>query len=108
MGRAPREGRIRPDDLDAVIHERVRLSIVSVLAARRKVGYLEMRSLLGLSDGNLAGHVRVLEEAGYVEVDKTIVDRKTRTVFRLTAAGRKAFQRHVERLAALLSLRERP
>ena len=98
--------RVRPTDLDAVIHERVRLSIVSVLAARRKVPYLELRSILDLTDGNLAGHVRVLEKAGYVDVEKTIVARKTRTTFRLTPRGRKAFQRHVERLEGLLRMKE--
>ncbi|MCZ6691568.1 MAG: transcriptional regulator [Planctomycetota bacterium] len=96
---------MRPDDLDSVIHERVRLSIVSVLAGRRKVKYLELRSILELTDGNLAGHIRVLEKAGYVEIEKTFVDKKTRTSYRLTQRGRRAFQRHVERLAALLSLK---
>lgn len=104
MAKGPKEKRVRPDDLDAVIHERVRLSIVSVLAARRRVTYLELRSILDLTDGNLAGHVRVLEQAGYVEVEKTIVGKKTRTTYRLTRQGRKAFQRHVEQLASLFSM----
>ncbi len=93
---------VSPADLDPVVHERVRLSILSVLAARREVEYLELRSLLDLTDGNLAGHVRVLEKAGYVGVDKEIVDRKTRTTYRITPAGRKAFQRYLEVLATLL------
>jgi DNA-binding MarR family transcriptional regulator len=93
---------VTPQDLDPVIHERVRLSIASVLAARHKVDYLELRALLGLTDGNLAGHLRVLERAGYVEFEKSFVDRKTRTTYRLTPAGRRAFQQHVEVLASLL------
>lgn len=94
---------VKPDELDPVIHERVRLAMVSILAPRRKVEYLELRALLGLTDGNLAGHIRVLEKAGYVESEKTIAGKKTRTTYRLTPEGRKAFQRHVERLAALLT-----
>jgi DNA-binding MarR family transcriptional regulator len=103
---AKHEHHVGPADLDPVIHERVRLSIVSVLAARRKVDYLELRGLLGLTDGNLAGHVRVLERAGFVEVEKTIVDRKTRTTYKLTPAGRTAFHRYVEVLGALLPKKE--
>lgn len=94
--------RVTPGDLDPVIHERARLAITSVLAARREVDYLELRELLGLTDGNLAGHLRVLERARYVELEKSFVGRKTRTTYRLTPSGRKAFERHVELLAALL------
>jgi DNA-binding MarR family transcriptional regulator len=98
----PERPLLTPRDLDPVVHERVRLSIVSTLAARRQVDYLELRTLLALTDGNLAGHLRVLERAGYVEFEKSFVDRKTRTTYRLTAAGRRAFQRYVEVLAARL------
>ena len=92
-----------PGELDPVIHERVRLSITALLASRREVAYLELRAQLGVTDGNLAGHLRVLETAGYVAVTKSFLDRKTLTTYHLTAAGRRAFQRHAERLAALLS-----
>jgi DNA-binding MarR family transcriptional regulator len=102
----PKPRQITPADLDPVIHERVRLAIASVLAARREVEYLELRTLLGLTDGNLAGHIRVLEKAGYIEVEKTFVAKKTRTTYKLTAAGRKAFQKHVEVLASLLGKKE--
>jgi len=93
---------LTPGDLDPIIHERVRLSIVSTLAARRKVDYLELRELLGLTDGNLAGHLRVLEREGYVAFEKAFVERKSRTTYHLTAAGRRAFQRYVEVLASRL------
>ena len=106
MGRASKSKRVLPGDLDAVIHERVRLSIVSVLAARRKMPYLELKSILEVTDGNLAGHIRVLEKAGYVHVEKTFVDRKSRTTYKLTPRGRKAFQRHVENLESLLRIKE--
>src|SRR5579872_683944 len=102
MSRTETPRSLRPDELDQVVHERARLAITSVLAARRTVDYLELRGLLGLTDGNLAGHLRVLERAGYVAYEKSIVDRKTRTTYRLTPVGRKAFQRHVEVLASLL------
>ncbi len=95
---------VTPADLDPVVHERVRLGIVSLLAARRSVDYLELRTLLGLTDGNLATHLRVLEKAGYVAVEKRFVQRKTRTSYELTAAGRAAFERHVEALGALLGV----
>jgi len=98
---------IIPEELDAVIHERTRLSIVSILAARRKIDYLELKQLLQLTDGNLAGHVRVLEQADYVRTEKAILGRKTRTTYRLTPKGRRALQEHVDRLAALLSMKER-
>lgn len=100
--------RIHPSDLDPVIHERVRLSICSVLVARRAVDYLELRSLLGLTDGNLAGHMKVLEQAGYVAVEKSFLGRKPRTAFRMTHAGRAAFQRHVGQLEAILQTRGEP
>jgi DNA-binding MarR family transcriptional regulator len=93
---------ITPQELDPIIHERVRLSIMSTLAARRQVDYLELRSLLALTDGNLAGHLRVLERAGYVDFEKSFVERKPRTTYRLTGPGRRAFQKHIEALAALL------
>lgn len=93
---------LQPRDLDPVVHDRVRLSIVSTLAARRRVDYLELRTLLGLTDGNLAGHLRVLERAGYVDFEKTFVERKSRTTYRLTPAGRRAFERYVAVLASHL------
>ena len=94
-----------PGDLDPIIHERTRLSITSVLAARREVDYLELRALLGLTDGNLAAHIRVLERAGYVVVAKSFVERKTRTTYCLTPRGRQAFQDHVNVLGVLLAPR---
>ena len=102
-GRSPRP--LTPDDLDPIVHERARLSIVSALAARRAIAYLELRTLLGLTDGNLAGHLRVLEKAGYVTFEKGFVDRKTRTTYRLTPVGRKAFTRYLEVLASHLPRR---
>ncbi len=102
-----RPERVTPGDLDPVIHERVRLGITSLLAARRGVDYVELRNLLEVTDGNLAAHLRVLEKAGYVEVQKAFIDRIPRTTYRLTPPGRKAFARHVDALASLLEGRKK-
>ncbi len=100
-------GAVKPDELDRVIHEPVRLSIAAVLAARREVDYLELRSLLALTDGNLAAHAGVLERHGYVAAEKGFAGKRPRTTYRLTPAGRRAFARHVERLRVLLGEGER-
>jgi DNA-binding PadR family transcriptional regulator len=99
---------VAPGDLDPVIHERARLAITSVLAARRTVDYLELRALLELTDGNLAAHLRVLERAGYVAVEKSFVARKPRTSYALTPSGRRAFQRHLVRLEQILKQARAP
>ena len=82
--------------LNPVIHERVRLGIVSVLAASRELTFTDVKATLGLTDGNLSVHMRILEKAGYVEVEKSFVDRKPRTALRLSKAGRKAFEGYLE------------
>jgi DNA-binding transcriptional ArsR family regulator len=89
------------DGLDRVIHEPSRLRIVSVLAAARELTFPELKAHLDMTDGNLSVHLRTLEEAGYVEVDKEFVGRRPRTTARLTRAGRRAFGRYAEVLARL-------
>lgn len=89
-------------DLDRVIHERMRLGIVSALAASPSLTFLELRALLGASDGNLSVHARRLEEAGYVACEKTFEGRVPRTVYRLTAEGRRAFDRYLAHLEAVI------
>lgn len=88
--------------LDPLIHERARLGIVSALAVHRSLTFRELRSLLGLTDGNLSVHARRLEEAGYVACEKRFDGRVPRTEFRLAAAGRRALQRYLEHMDALL------
>ncbi len=78
--------------LDAVIHERVRLGIVSALAVNDALSFNDLKSLLEITDGNLSVHARKLEEAGYVKCTKSFVGRQPRTEFRLTAAGRRAME----------------
>jgi DNA-binding MarR family transcriptional regulator len=93
----------RAPELDRLIHERVRLGIVSALAAENRLTFLELKALLGTSDGNLSVHARRLEEAGYVGCTKSFEGRVPRTEYRLTPEGRRAFQRYLAHLEALIA-----
>jgi DNA-binding MarR family transcriptional regulator len=96
-------------DLDGVIHERSRLAIVSALATGDARAHTELRDLLGLTDGNLSVHARKLEEAGYVTCTKEFAGRTPRTTYRLTPAGRRAFDRYLAHLEGLISaMKARP
>ncbi len=88
--------------LDRVIHERVRLGIVSALAAGGELTFTELRDLLRTTDGNLSVHARRLEEAGYVSCTKAFVDRVPQTGYRLTPAGRRALERYLDHMEALI------
>ena len=90
------------NDLDKVIHERLRLGILSALAANDKLSFGELRGLLNTSDGNISVHVRKLEEAGYVTVEKSFNGRMPLTEFKATAAGRKALERYLDHMEALI------
>ncbi len=92
-------------ELDEVIHQPVRLRIMAALVALEtgnSVDFIYLRDLLKLTDGNLGTHLHRLEEAGYIEVEKTFVDRKPRTFIKSTTRGRTAFQAHVTALEAIL------
>ncbi len=89
--------------LDNVIHERARLAIVTALAAGEARSHTELRELLQLTDGNLSVHARKLEDAGYVTCVKEFAGRTPRTTYRLTATGRRAFDRYLAHLAQLIS-----
>jgi len=92
-------------ELNEVIHQTVRLRIVSALAALdadARVDFTYVKNLLKLSDGNLGAHLLKLEEAGYLIQEKTFVERKPRTYLHLTAEGRLAFQQHVMALKEIL------
>ena len=89
-------------DLDRVIHERVRLAIVSALAVNPTLTFNELKHLLGATDGNLSVHARRLEEAGYVECLKSFEGRVPRTAFRLTPAGRTALERYLSHMEGLI------
>ena len=93
---------VKPDDIDAVIHERVRLAIVAALAVSPQLSFNELKSMLGLTDGNLSAHSRTLDEAGYIVVEKTFRGRRPYTAMRLTPKGRKAFERYLETLRQIV------
>jgi DNA-binding HxlR family transcriptional regulator len=89
-------------NLDRVIHERMRLGIVSALAVSEALTFNELKKLLQTTDGNLSVHARRLEEAEYVECKKSFEGRMPKTEYRLTAAGRKAFERYLNHMEALI------
>ena len=89
--------------LDKVIHERIRLGIVSALAVNTHLSFNELKQLLQTTDGNVSVHARKLEDAGYVSCTKGFEGRVPRTEYRLTAAGRKALERYLSHMEALIS-----
>ena len=102
--RAPRRERIgvRAAELDRLIHERVRLGIVSALAVNDALTFNELKALLKTTDGNLSVHARKLEEAQYVTCSKSFEGRVPKTEYRLTAAGRRALERYLDHMEALI------
>jgi DNA-binding HxlR family transcriptional regulator len=88
--------------LDRLIHERLRLGIVSALAVNDSLAFNDLKKLLGTTDGNLSVHARKLEEAGYVVCTKSFRSRIPRTEYRLTAAGRRALERYLDHMEALI------
>jgi DNA-binding HxlR family transcriptional regulator len=89
-------------ELDRLIHERVRLGIVSALAVNQSLAFNELKTMLGLTDGNLSVHARKLEEAGYLECTKSFEGRTPRTEFRLTDGGRSALTAYLNHMEALI------
>jgi DNA-binding HxlR family transcriptional regulator len=92
----------RIDALDDVIHQKVRLGVMSSLMALGDADFNFLKSALGVSDGNLSTHLTVLEESGYVRVTKEFVGKKPRTTYSPTDAGRRAFEEYVLVLEALV------
>ena len=88
--------------LDRTIHERLRLGIVSALAVNDRLSFNELKRLLQTTDGNLSVHARRLEEAGYVACEKSFDGRMPRTEYRLTAAGRRALEKYVAHMEAII------
>jgi DNA-binding HxlR family transcriptional regulator len=91
-----------PANLDRLIHERVRLGIVSALAVNRSLTFNELKAMLKTTDGNLSVHARKLEEADYIVCTKSFDGRLPKTEYRLTAAGRKALERYLNHMEALI------
>ncbi|HEX3580819.1 MAG TPA: transcriptional regulator [Thermoanaerobaculia bacterium] len=100
---APRviEKRTVPD-FDRLIHERVRMSIMSALAVNEKLNFVELRDIVQTSDGNISVHSRKLEEAGYLTTKKYFVGRIPRTDYQITPAGRRAFEKYIGHMEALV------
>ncbi len=95
-------------NLDRVIHERMRLGIVSALAVNDSLTFNELKKLLQTTDGNLSVHARRLEDANYVICEKSFEGRMPRSEYSLTASGRKAFERYLNHMEALIqAMRER-
>jgi len=91
-----------PSDLDRLIHERIRLGIVSALAVNRSLTFNELKALLRTTDGNLSVHARKLEEADYIVCTKSFDGRLPKTEYRLKAAGRRALERYLNHMEALI------
>jgi len=90
------------NDLDRVIHERMRLGIISALAANEKLSFGELKKLLNTTDGNISVHARRLEEAGYVTMQKSFKGRVPLTEYAITKEGRKALERYLDHMEALI------
>lgn len=89
-------------ELDNLIHHRMRLGIVSALAANETLTFNDLKSLMDTTDGNLSVHARKLEDAKYITCTKRFEGRRPRTEYRLTAAGRDALQRYLDHMEALI------
>jgi DNA-binding HxlR family transcriptional regulator len=91
-----------PPELDRLIHERIRLGIVSALAVNRSLTFNELKALLKTTDGNLSVHARKLEEADYIVCTKSFDGRLPKTEYRLVVAGRRALERYLNHMEALI------
>jgi DNA-binding MarR family transcriptional regulator len=92
----------RPLQFDRLIHERIRLGIISALAVNDRLSFNDLKSLLRTTDGNLSVHARKLEEADYIDCIKSFDGRTPRTEFRLTGAGRRALEKYLNHMEALI------
>src|SRR4051812_46197855 len=90
-------------DLDRLVHDRTRLAIVSALAANEPLTFTELKAITETTDGNLSVHTRKLEDAGYLSCTKSFEGRMPRTEFALTSAGRKALQKYLDHMEAIIS-----
>lgn len=92
----------RAEELDRLIHERLRLGIVSALAVNDSLSFSDLKKLMSTTDGNLSVHARKLEEAEYIACTKSFEGRMPKTQYRLTAAGRRALERYLDHMEALI------
>jgi DNA-binding MarR family transcriptional regulator len=95
-------------NLDRLIHERTRLAIISALAVNESLTFNELKKLLSVTDGNLSVHARKLEDAGYISCAKSFANRLPKTEYRLSTAGRRALEKYLDHMEALIrATRER-
>ena len=99
---APKAQKRSPLSLDRLIHERLRLGIVSALAVNERLTFNDLKQMLQTTDGNLSVHARKLEEAQYIGCEKSFEGRVPRTEYRLTAAGRRAFEKYLAHMEAII------
>jgi DNA-binding HxlR family transcriptional regulator len=88
--------------LDRIIHERLRLGIISALAANESLSFNDLKSLMNITDGNLSVHARKLEEAGYISCMKSFEGRTPKTEYKLTATGRRALESYLSHMEQLI------
>ncbi len=91
-----------PESLDRLIHERLRLGIVSALAANESLTFNDLKNLMHITDGNLSVHARKLEDAGYITCNKYFDGRVPKTEYKLTAAGRRALEGYLNHMETLI------
>ncbi len=106
--RPERAPALAPAQLDRLIHERFRLAIVSALAVNDTLSFHDLKQLIDTTDGNLSVHARKLEDAGYIACTKSFEQRVPKTEYRITPAGRRALERYLDHMEALIrATRER-
>ena len=101
-GPAVRVAETSATNLDRLIHERTRLAIVSALAVNTSLTFNELKQLLSATDGNLSVHARKLEDAGYITCTKSFAGRLPKTEYRLAGAGRRALEKYLDHMEALI------
>ena len=90
------------ENLNKIFDSRIRLGIMSALMVNAEVNFNELKELLNITDGNLASHLKTLEESGYVKIQKGFIGRKTNTTYSVTKAGEKAFKTHLTALEKMI------
>lgn len=90
------------ENLNKVFDSRIRLGIMSALMVNESVSYNDLKELIQVTDGNLASHLKTLEECGFIKVQKGFVGRKTNTTYSVTKAGEKAFRAHIDALGQMI------
>lgn len=90
------------ENLNKTFDSRIRLGIMSALMVNASINFNDLKQLINVTDGNLASHIKALEESGYIKVQKGFIGRKTNTVYSVTKAGEKAFRTHLDALEKMI------